>query len=81
MKWVKLRRYLELSGDTEDAVQKKIARALWIEGLHFKTAPDGVRWYNVEAIEKWVEQGMAGVQAQLTRKTGSGSASSAAAAA
>lgn len=77
MKWVKLRRYLELSGDTEDAVQKKVARGLWLDGLHYKQAPDGVRWYNTEAIEKWVEQGIIGDQDLLMRKQASGSASSA----
>jgi hypothetical protein len=76
MKWVKMRRYLELSGDTEDAVQKKVARGLWLDGLHYKTGPDNVRWFNIEAIEQWVEHGIIGDQAMLTRRRASGSASS-----
>lgn len=62
-RWVKLRRYCELTGDTPDAVQKKIARGLWLEGNHYATAPDGVRWFNIEAIGKWVENGQSGVPA------------------
>jgi hypothetical protein len=57
MKWVKLRRYCELSGDSPDAVQKKLARGIWLDGLQIKTAPDGARWVNIEAVEAWVELG------------------------
>lgn len=76
MKWVKPKRYYELSGDTEDAVQKKIARGVWLEGVQFKTAPDGCRWFNTEAIDQWVENGVPGVQATLRKRTASGSGSS-----
>jgi hypothetical protein len=77
VKWVKLKKYLDESGDTPDAVQKKIARGLWIENHQFKDAPDGVRWYNLEAIEAWVEKGAAGAQGQQTRPKASMSGSSA----
>jgi hypothetical protein len=68
LRWVKLKRYCELIGDTPDAVQKKIARGLWAEGVHFKTGPDGVRYFNLPAIDQWVEQNQHGVQAPAMRR-------------
>lgn len=60
-----MKRYCELSGDTPDAIQKKAARGIWLEGLHFKTAPDGARWINTQAVDDWVESG--GQQVKLSR--------------
>lgn len=56
IRWVKLSRYCELTGDTRDAVYSKRARRIWSDGLHCKMAPDGVLWVNLEEVEKWVEQ-------------------------
>ncbi len=63
VKWVKLKRYCEISGDTPDAVQKKVARGIWLDSHHIKTAGDGARWVNTEAVDNWVENGIAGDQA------------------
>lgn len=69
MKWVKLKKYCELSGDTPDSVQKKVARGLWLEGVQIKTAEDGARWVNTEAVDLWVERGHLGTQAQAMKLT------------
>lgn len=57
MKWVKLCRYCELSGDTSDAVHAKRRKGQWVDGVHCRIAPDGNLWVNMEAVEKWVEEG------------------------
>lgn len=57
MKWVKLKKYCELSGDTPAAVHGKRKKGAFLEGVHCKVAPDGNLWVNVEAVEKWVEDG------------------------
>ena len=64
MKWVKLKRYCELSGDTDDAVHSKLSKGIWLRDLHVKKAEDGALWVNLEIIELWVEIGTAGVLTQ-----------------
>jgi len=62
MKWVKLRKYCELSGDTKDAVNAKRRNGLWAEGVQWRKAPDNKIWINLEAIDKWVENSLANVE-------------------
>lgn len=56
MKWVKLPKYCELSGDTPDAVYAKNRRHIWTDGIQYRKAEDGCLWINTEEVEKWVEQ-------------------------
>lgn len=56
MKWVKINKYCELSGDTPDAIYAKNRRKIWTEGVHYKKAADGCLWINLEEVDKWVEQ-------------------------
>ncbi|NUO87736.1 MAG: excisionase [Cupriavidus sp.] len=57
MKWVKLKKYCELSGDTPAAVHAKRKKGNFLDGVHCRIAGDGNLWINVEAVERWVEQG------------------------
>ena len=57
MKWVKLKKYCELSGDTSDAVHAKRKKGQYVDGVHCKLAGDGNLWVNLEQVEKWVEEG------------------------
>ncbi len=43
-------------GYTKDAVERKIERQVWRKGIEYRTAPDGHRLLDVEAIERWAEQ-------------------------
>lgn len=56
MRWVKLSKYCDITGDTPDAVYAKNRRGLWTAGVHCKKAPDGCLWVNIEEVSKWVEQ-------------------------
>lgn len=56
MKWIKLVKYCEVTGDTPDAFQARRRRGVWIEGLQFTKAPDGTIWINTDEVDKWVEQ-------------------------
>jgi len=58
MKWVKLGKYTELSGDTSNAVHAKRKKGQWLDGLHCRIGPDGKLWINLNEVEKWVENGM-----------------------
>jgi hypothetical protein len=57
MKWVKLPKYTEMSGDTPDAVHAKRKKGQFVDGIHCKIAGDGKLWINIEAVEEWVEHG------------------------
>ena len=55
MKWVRLNRYCELSGETPDSFQNLRRKGLVAEGIHWKY--DGLKriWVNTEAMDRWVE--------------------------
>lgn len=55
LKWVKVQKYCELSGDTLEGVRAKRRRRIWIEGVHWSRPADGVFYINVEEVSKWVE--------------------------
>ena len=54
MKWVKLDRYVELSGDTADSVQSRRKAGKWLDGEQCKIV-DGRLWINLQAVDGWVE--------------------------
>ncbi len=57
LKWVKLCKYVELSGETRDSVHAKRRAGHFIDGVHTKIADDGNLWVNLEKVQEWVEQG------------------------
>ncbi|MFO3160033.1 excisionase [Legionella pneumophila serogroup 1] len=67
VKWVKLKKYCQISGDTTNAVHGKRKRGMWLDGLHCKVGPDGNLWVNLEEVEKWVELGDQGTLQRLQR--------------
>ena len=55
MRWVLIKVLARESGLTEDAIRAKKKNGVWLEGVHWRKAPDGRIWFNREAIERWVE--------------------------
>ena len=55
MRWVVIKVLARESGLTEDAIRAKKKNGVWLEGIHWRKAPDGRIWFNREAIERWVE--------------------------
>jgi len=55
MKWIKLSKYTELSGDTSNAVHAKRKKGIWLDGKQCKIGPDGKLWINTQEVESWVE--------------------------
>lgn len=54
-KWVLITKLIEMIGYTDDAIRAKIAKGVWIQGVHWRKAPDGRIFGNPEAIQKWIE--------------------------
>lgn len=55
MKWVLIKKVVEIIGYPEDAIRAKIRKGVWISGIHWTKAPDNRILFNVEAIQQWVE--------------------------
>lgn len=55
MKWVLIKKVVELIGYTEDAIRAKIKKGVWLSGIHWTKAPDGRILFNIVAIQQWVE--------------------------
>ncbi|HDU8201785.1 excisionase [Legionella pneumophila serogroup 1] len=65
VKWVKLKKYCEISGDTSNAVHAKRKRGMWLDGVQCKVGPDGNIWINLIEVERWVENGNKATNIQL----------------
>lgn len=52
--WVKLSKYVELTGDSADAVHARRKAGKWLDGNECKIV-DGNLWINLTASERWVQ--------------------------
>ena len=52
-KWVKPHMLMPLFGLSMEAARKKRERGVWLEGKHWRVAPDGTYVYNWQAIQNW----------------------------
>ncbi|QEL10837.1 excisionase [Kushneria phosphatilytica] len=55
MDYVRIRRFEELTGYTEEAIRTKINRGVWREGFEYRRAPDGNILISIRGFEEWVE--------------------------
>jgi hypothetical protein len=53
--YVRIPVFCTVTGYTPDAVDKKIKRGVWREGIHFRRAPDGHILIDLRAYHAWVE--------------------------
>ena len=53
--WLRLKKYAQLQGMTEDAFRGKIKNGTLAEGVHYAKAPDGNLNVNWRAMDDWVE--------------------------
>lgn len=56
LRWVKLKRYCQLSGDTVHAVHARRRKGQWLDDIQCRLAPDGNLWINLIEVERWVEK-------------------------
>jgi hypothetical protein len=55
LEWVKLEKYVELSGDSVDSVQSRRKIGRWIDGNQCKIV-NGRLWIDLRAAQRWVEE-------------------------
>lgn len=58
-RFVRIRKFAEVTGYTERAVYMKIARGVWLAGQEYRRAPDGNICIDMEGYTRWVEGGPA----------------------
>lgn len=57
LKFVRLKKYCELTGETPEAVHARRKTSQWVDGLHCEIGPDRKLWVNLEEAQKWVTNG------------------------
>ncbi len=55
LRWLRLARYCETTGDTPDAVHARRRKRQWKDGVHCRVGPDGNLWVNPEEVNRWIE--------------------------
>lgn len=58
METVPLKQYCKISGESVEAVNRRIERGIWVEGTHYvKVQHVRERWIDIKEVEKWVRNG------------------------
>lgn len=58
MNIVPIKAYCAITHESRTAVEARIERGIWIEGVHYhKIAHVRERWIDLEAVEKWARNG------------------------
>lgn len=58
-RYITTAKFAEMTGYTVKACERKIGEGVWVEGVHYRRAPDGRILLNIVEYEKWVETGRA----------------------
>jgi hypothetical protein len=54
-RYIRLKKYEEISGVTQEAFRGKIKRSQLIQGRHYRKAPDGSIFVDWQEMDSWVE--------------------------
>ncbi|PID45034.1 MAG: excisionase [Proteobacteria bacterium] len=57
-RYITISEFSRRSGYTEQAIRNKMNSGVWIEGIHYRRAPDRRPLIDVVEYHKWVEQGV-----------------------
>lgn len=55
LEWVLIPIFSQLTGYSEKAVRRKIGDGIWLQGKHYRKAPDGRITMNIPEYYKWVQ--------------------------
>jgi len=62
MDWIPLKRYLELSGETREAVRKRIKVNAWKRGQQFSTPHGADIWVSLSGVRAWAAKDVWGLR-------------------
>lgn len=54
IEWVKLEKYIELTGDTRESVLNRRKMGKWLDGVESKIVDKRI-WINLKKVEEWVD--------------------------
>ena len=54
-KYITLQRLAQLTGYSSHAIYGKVKTGIWLQGQHWRKAPDGRLMFNLKEIERWIE--------------------------
>ncbi|UQS91690.1 excisionase [Pseudomonas chlororaphis subsp. piscium] len=54
-RWVMIKRAVELTGYSKDAIEHKVKNGTWAQGRVWRYAPDGRIAINMTEYDKWAE--------------------------
>lgn len=54
MRFVRVKKFCEMTGYSEAAVYHKISGGVWMENREYRKGPDNVTLVDVEGYERWV---------------------------
>lgn len=54
-RYVRISKFHEETGYTQRAVEAKIFKGVWVEGVHYRRAPDNNILMDMRGYERWVE--------------------------
>lgn len=74
-RYVLVQKFVELTGYSQQAIYTKINQGVWTEGNQFIRSPDRRVQIDMEAYERWVEEGRPAAEASNLSGTASGSGS------
>lgn len=57
MRYVLIKKAAELTGYSVAAIESKIAKGQWVDGIHFIKAPDNRVFMDLEELERWITKG------------------------
>lgn len=61
--WIPLRDYFRMyPGETQAKIDTRIARKVWLRGVHYAVPPQSRAWVNLREIRKWIESGGDGTE-------------------
>jgi len=76
MRYLRIRQFAAETGYTEKAIRRKIEEGIFVEGIHWRRAPDNCIVIDKEAYEAWVEGAMESARASKSARARAGSCSS-----
>jgi hypothetical protein len=53
-RYVTIGKFSEISGYSKRAIESKINKGIWADGIHYRRAPDNRILVDIDTFEKWV---------------------------